>query len=61
MLRPPPGQSPTGEERGLGLMHVPPHSQGEKKRISMMAYGDILSGADEQLLVFGGNETATPK
>lgn len=60
-LRAPPGQSPSGEERGLGLMHVPPQSQGEKKRISMMAYGDILSGADEQLLVFGGNEAAASK
>lgn len=54
VLRQPPGQSPPGEKRGLGLLHVPPPASGDKKRISMLAYADVLNEADEQLLVFDG-------
>lgn len=54
VLRQPPGQSPPSEKRGLGLLHVPPPASGDKKRISMLAYADILNEADEQLLVFDG-------
>lgn len=59
VLRQPPGQSPPGEKRGLGLLHVPPPASGDKKRISMLAYADILNEADEQLLVFDGAGATT--